>query len=114
MTRTFGEQLMTLRTNAGESLQDVADAVGVSKAHIWELEKGRSRNPSFDLVCRLADHFAVTPDVLAGRTQTPTAQGQALARLHRQLDALPQEDLTLIETMVQSLEERRAHLAKET
>ena len=48
---TFGEPLHELRLGRGESLQDLANAVGVSKAHSWELEKGRSANPSYDLVC---------------------------------------------------------------
>ncbi|MGJ8563103.1 MAG: hypothetical protein ACSHXY_06070 [Alphaproteobacteria bacterium] len=38
-----------------ESLQDVPDAVEVSKAHIWKIEKERAKNPSMDLVTRLAD-----------------------------------------------------------
>jgi len=36
---TLGARIAQLRRNKGESLQKVADAVGVSKAHIWELEK---------------------------------------------------------------------------
>jgi transcriptional regulator with XRE-family HTH domain len=46
----IGERLFSLRQKTGESLQGVADKVGVSKAHVWELEKGRSKNPSFELV----------------------------------------------------------------
>ncbi|MGB5214957.1 MAG: helix-turn-helix transcriptional regulator, partial [Anderseniella sp.] len=53
----LGVRLADLRLNAGQSLQQVADAVDVSKAHIWELEKGRTDNPAMALVTRLADHF---------------------------------------------------------
>ena len=38
----LGVQITQLRLQKAESLQQVADAVGVSKAHIWELEKGRT------------------------------------------------------------------------
>jgi len=62
----IGERIFSLRQKSGQSLQDVADAVGVSKAHVWELEKGRSKNPSFDLVRKLAGHFGVTVDTLVG------------------------------------------------
>jgi transcriptional regulator with XRE-family HTH domain len=62
----IGARLYGLRQASGESLQAVADAVGVSKAHVWELEKGRSRNPSFDLVRKLAKHYGVSVDVIAG------------------------------------------------
>ena len=42
----ISERLFSLRQKSGQSLQQVADAIGVSKAHVWELEKGRSTNPS--------------------------------------------------------------------
>ena len=47
-------KLQKLRTQRGQSLQVVADAVGASKAHIWELEKGTTRNPSIELLKSLA------------------------------------------------------------
>jgi transcriptional regulator with XRE-family HTH domain len=34
---------------------EVADAVRASKAHIWEIEQGRSKNPSMDLLSGLAN-----------------------------------------------------------
>jgi hypothetical protein len=49
---SLGARLTPLRLAKGESLQQVADAVGVSKAHIWELAKGRTDNPSMALVTR--------------------------------------------------------------
>jgi transcriptional regulator with XRE-family HTH domain len=57
---SLAAKLKELRLKKGESLQQVADAVGVSKAHIWELEGGRSKNPGLELLRNLADHFNVT------------------------------------------------------
>jgi transcriptional regulator with XRE-family HTH domain len=37
---SLATKLQKLRMAKGQSLQVVADAVGASKAHIWELEKG--------------------------------------------------------------------------
>ena len=37
----LGEKIKILRTRKKLSLQEVADAVGASKAHIWELETGK-------------------------------------------------------------------------
>ena len=51
---SLGARLTRLRLEKGESLQRVAEAVGASKAHVWELEKGRTDNPSMALVTRLA------------------------------------------------------------
>jgi transcriptional regulator with XRE-family HTH domain len=56
---SLSEKLKMLRQKTGQSLQQVADGVGVSKVHIWELEKGTSQNPSLDLLRRLAAHFKV-------------------------------------------------------
>jgi transcriptional regulator with XRE-family HTH domain len=49
-----------LREKHGQSQQQLADAVGVSKVYVWKLEKGRNKNPSLDLLVRLAEHFKVS------------------------------------------------------
>ena len=56
----LGARLKELRVRKGESLQEVADAVSASKPHIWELEAEKSKNPSLDLLTRLAQHFNVS------------------------------------------------------
>src|SRR3546814_3321242 len=58
----LGAKLRELRVERGQSLQQVADAVSASKAHLWEVETGKTQNPSVDLVRRLADHFGVRSD----------------------------------------------------
>lgn len=63
---SIGARLAELRLRKGKSLQEVADAVGVSKTHIWQMEKGRSENPSTELLKNLADYFSVTVEFLAG------------------------------------------------
>ncbi|MGH1432579.1 MAG: helix-turn-helix domain-containing protein [Neptuniibacter sp.] len=63
---TLGARLKNLRVDKGASLQTVADAVGASKPHIWELEKGSSKNPSLDLVTKLANYYSVSVDFLIG------------------------------------------------
>jgi len=56
---SIGARIKKLRIRNGDSLQQVADAVGASKPHIWELESNRTANPSLDLLKRLAQHFKV-------------------------------------------------------
>ena len=99
----IGERLFSLRQKTGESLQAVADSVGVSKAHVWELEKGRSANPSFDLVQKLAKHFGVSVDVLAGDATEPGAEDLQIERIHRELAGLSPRDRQVVEEMVSSL-----------
>lgn len=100
---SMGARLKSLREKSGESLQQVADAVGVSKAHVWELEKERSANPSFDLVRRLAEHFGVAVEVLSGKSEEPTAEDVALHRLHRELRELSPRDRIAVSNMIDAL-----------
>ena len=99
----IGERLFDLRQKSGESLQQVADAVGASKAHVWELEKGRSQNPSFDLVRRLAAHFGVSIDVLAGDGDVPDTDALQIARINRGLTELSERDRRAVEQMIENL-----------
>jgi transcriptional regulator with XRE-family HTH domain len=57
---SWGDRLKELRIRKGESLRQVADAVSASKPHIWELEQQKSKNPSLDLLTKLAQHFNVS------------------------------------------------------
>ncbi|WP_063337543.1 MULTISPECIES: helix-turn-helix domain-containing protein [unclassified Marinomonas] len=63
---TLAEKLTELRVAKNVSLQTVADAVGVSKPHIWELEKGKAKNPSLELLKKLAVYYVTSLDDLVG------------------------------------------------
>lgn len=104
----IGARLYGLRQASGESLQAVADAVGVSKAHVWELEKGRSRNPSFDLVRKLAKHYGVSVDVIAGDEDQPDPKDIQVGRIHRDLDELSDRDRAVVEDMIRVLKQRQS------
>jgi transcriptional regulator with XRE-family HTH domain len=100
---SLGTRIGELRRRRGESLQQVADAVGVSKAHIWELEKGRTENPSIVLVTRLADQFGVTVSYLVGEDIDAADADQELARMFRQAGRLAPEDRALLDEVVQAM-----------
>jgi transcriptional regulator with XRE-family HTH domain len=103
----LGARITELRIKRNESLQDVADAVGVSKAHIWELEKGRAQNPSMGLVTRLADHFGISVAMLVGEDPDAEDADPTLARMFRQAGDLDPDDVKLLDDMMQSLLKRR-------
>lgn len=102
---SIGERLFSLRQKSGESLQVVADKVGVSKPHIWDLEKGRSKNPSFELVRKLAAHYGVTIDVLVGEANEPDAKALQVERIHRGLDKLEPRDREIVEEMIEKMKQ---------
>jgi transcriptional regulator with XRE-family HTH domain len=99
----LGRRLTDLRLKAKQSLQDVATAVEVSKAHIWELEKGRADNPSMALVTRLADHFGVSVAALVGEDSKAKDADPELQRMFRQAAKLKPHERKLLDDMMQSL-----------
>lgn len=107
-----GAKIGKLRLKKGQSLQEVADAVGVSKAHIWELEKGRAANPSMALVSRLADHFGVTIGFLVGEEIEAQDADVVLARMFRQAGELDARDRAILDDMMQAMLKRRGRRAK--
>lgn len=104
---TIGQRIRELRLSRDESLQDVAVAVGVSKAHIWELEKGRTDNPSMGLVTRLADHFGVSIRSLVDEDIDAADADEDLARMFRQARALDERDRRSLDDMIRSFLSRR-------
>jgi len=104
---SLGRRLAQLRRKSGDSLQTVADAVEVSKAHIWELEKGRTDNPSMDLVTRLADHYGVTVAFLVGEDIEASDAERDLQRMFRQAKKLDDRERAILNAMMHSLMENR-------
>jgi len=88
---------------SGESFQKLADAVGVSKAHVWQLERGKTDNPSMDLVRRIADHYGVTLSYLVGEDIDAPDADQQLARMFRQAKDLGDSERQILDDMMKSL-----------
>jgi len=103
----LGQRIADLRLKKSQSLQHVADAVGVSKAHIWELEKGRTDNPSMALVTRLADYFGVSVSFLVGEDIDAGDAEVELQRMFRQAKELEPNERAILDDMMQSLLKRR-------
>ena len=108
----LGRRIARLRMKKKESLQDVADAAGVSRAHIWELEKGRSDNPSMKLVTRLADHFGVSVSYLIGEDSKADDADVELARMFRQAQDLNEDERKILDDMMKSLVRHRGSRRK--
>lgn len=107
---TLAEILTKLRVSKKASLQAVADAVGVSKPHIWELEKGKTKNPSLELLKKLALYYNVTLDSLVGLDQGDSSGAHILFReFNMKYNELSEEDR---ETIKQALEMAEALIIK--
>ena len=69
--QSFAVRLRDLRNSKGITMLQLADAIGTTKATISNFENAQ-RNPSLEMLIKLADYFNVSIDFLVGRTNDPT------------------------------------------
>lgn len=60
MANRLGEKLRELRLKKGLTLDKLADAAGLSKSYLWELENRESQRPSAEKLTALADELGVS------------------------------------------------------
>ena len=63
---SIGEKLKSLRKESGLSLKSAGESVGLSKTHVWELENGRTKNPSLKSSKAFSNLYGVSLGFLAG------------------------------------------------
>jgi len=61
------ERMRELRRERKETQLQVAQAVGITDRQYQRFETGKQK-PGFENLCALADHFSVSLDYLAGRS----------------------------------------------
>ena len=102
---SLAAKLKELRRKEGQSLQEVANGVGVSKAHIWELETGKSSNPGLEVLRNLAEHFKVTIAFLAD--DEAGHEGAASLQFFRELEGeLSEKDWETLRAVAERLKEK--------
>jgi transcriptional regulator with XRE-family HTH domain len=99
-------KLKELRVKKRKSLQEVAAEVGASKAHIWDLETARAKNPSIELLTKLAKCFDVSVAHLIGETPRAKGEDPHLVAMYRELKELSEEDRRAIQTMMDHFKKR--------
>lgn len=102
---SLASKLKELRLKTGKSLQEVADAVSVSKPHVWELERGTSKNPSLDLIKRLAGYYGVTVDYLAEKDGELDEEEMHLKQFFREIEEkkLTAQDIAVLRATAEAL-----------
>ena len=67
MTHTptpFSDAIRQHRKRLGLTMQAVANAAGLTKTHVWELEQGKRVNPTVQTLIGLAEVYQVAPATL--------------------------------------------------
>src|SRR5208337_829964 len=104
---SLGERLKELRVRNRKSLQELADEIGASKAHIWELETGRAKNPSIELLSLLAKALRASVADLIGENPDGAGEPADAVRMYRELKELTPEDRQMIQTMMDHFKKRK-------
>jgi transcriptional regulator with XRE-family HTH domain len=60
-------QIRQLREQKGITQKKLAELSGITPAYLCDLEKGGKRNPSIDVLMRLANSLGVSIDTLLGK-----------------------------------------------
>lgn len=82
MTDPLGARHKELRKRIGLSLDDVAQAAGMSKSGVWEIEKGRS-DPRLSTIRKLASALGVDVyQLLSENDLSPSLTTKELRVLH--------------------------------
>lgn len=107
LTNILAPRLKELRLKKGQSLQELADSVRASKAHIWELETGKSRNPSVELITKLANHFGVPVAHLIGEDPSSSQEDPELVAMFRDLKEVTESDRALLKSIMETMKKRK-------
>lgn len=103
---TLAAKLKELRLRKNKSLQQVADEVGASKNHVWDLETGKSKNPSIELLTKIAKCFGVSVSELIGENPTGPSEDPGVVAMYRELKELSPKDREAIQLMMDHLKSR--------
>lgn len=101
----LGVKVKELRMKKGLSLQQVADGAGSSKAHIWDIETGKNKNPSIDSLNKLADFFDVSVTYLVGEDPNSESEDTELIAMFRELKGLEKSDRDKIRKIMKAFKE---------
>jgi len=100
---SLGAKLVELRLRKAVSLQQVADAVGVSKAHIWAMEKEKSENPSLELLKKLSEYFSVPLEYLANTDSSVELNDVQAQQFFRDYKSLSESEQALLRQTIEVL-----------
>lgn len=103
---SMGAKLKQSRLKKGWSLQQVADEIGSSKAHIYELEMNKVKNPSVETIKKLAKLFDMPLSYFLDEDED--VEFQVMFRdLQKDFSELDTKDREAVEFMVKALRARK-------
>ncbi len=66
----FGDRLKKIRLKHGEKQEELGQALGLGKAQVSEMERGK-KTTTIEKLALICEHYNVSADYLLGRTDQP-------------------------------------------
>jgi len=107
MSEKFGEKLRKVRTRRNKTLEELAKAVGSSKAYIWQLENKKNANPSAELLLKISAFLGESPDFFIDDELDEHTEGQLEDAFFRRFRKLSYEDKRYINRIVSGLNDNK-------
>ncbi len=104
MSEKFGEKLRKVRTSRNKTLEELANAIGSSKAYVWQLENKKNAKPSGELLLKIANHLGESPDFFLDDDANERTEGQLEDAFFRKFKRLSDEDKRYIDRIVSGLD----------
>lgn len=104
MSEKFGEKLRKVRTRKGLTLEELATAVGSSKAYVWQLENKKNAKPSAELLLKVANFLGESPDFFLDDEAEERSESQVEDAFFRKFKKLSDEDKRYIDRIVSGLD----------
>lgn len=88
------ERIRELRKKNNVSFRELANKIGLSKSYLHSLEKGMIKNPSFDMLSKLAKEFGVTVEYLVTNdSDIETTQDMAMFLKYKSISHVDRDKL---------------------
>lgn len=75
--KTLGRNVMLARRDLGMTQEALSGMVGISRAYLTNIERGRGASVGIDIVFALAEALGVPPQYLLGVTDSPLGESDA-------------------------------------
>lgn len=106
MSEKFGEKLRKARTARKATLEDLAEAIGSSKAYVWQLENKKNARPSAELLLKIANFLGIAPDFLLDDSRDEHDEAQLDDALFRSFRRLSESDKRYIHRIMSNLDDK--------
>lgn len=107
MSEKFGEKLRKMRLSRNVTLEQLAEAVGSSKAYVWQLENKKNAKPSAELLLKISDFFSQSPDFFLDDQRIEPSEQQLDDAFFRKFKKLSEGDKRTIERIISGFDDKK-------